>query len=237
MIVSTHSSRRGFSLVEVAIAIVIVAIVVISTVGLLAPVQQNIENVVSADEVSRLRRAVEIEMSVVRPNEEQHYKSAFDKAYESVKLGRWCYAFFYRAEVPDDISDLNGGRSRPYTGPIANERLGEDYVQQAAVFIGRYMSEMRADGFFDAAEGRVYVFRFRFLDSVMDDEAVASFNAESNSDNYSEAVLPVTVEFYTLESLELVANSGASSALGDFLANIRDGKVRPVFELNMAFNR
>jgi len=217
-------------LVEVAIAVVIVSIVVITTVGLLAPVQKNIEDVVSADEVSRLLRAVEIEMSVVRPSESASYKTGFDKAYQVVKNDNVVYAFFYRADVPQTPADLTGGRSTPTNGTVSSQRLGEDYVQQAAVFTEQSFAE--AQSFFAAAEGRVFLVRFKLLESVMKPEAVDSFNA-GGSDQFTEAVLPVAAEFYALESIDMVTDSEPTG----FISSIRAGDIRPVFDLNMAFRR
>jgi len=235
--VPSYPSRRGFSLVEVAIAVVIVSVVVITTVGLLAPVQQNIENVVSADEVSRLRRAVEIEMNIVRPGEANasgvKYTSGFNKAYDTVQNDSVVYAFFYRAAVP---MTLTGGRADPATGAVTGQRLGDNYAQQAAVFIENQLGQAQSEGFIEAAEGRVFIVRFQLLESVMDPDAVASYNA-GGAEQFSEAVLPVSAEFYTLDSIDMVANGGASTALDVFVSGIKSGDVRPVFELNMAFNR
>lgn len=227
-------------MVEVAIALVIVSVVVISTVGLLAPVQQNIEDVVSADEISRLRRAVEIEMSILRPSES--YKSAFDKAYMTVKNDDVVCAFFYRADVPTSSAALNEGRTAPVSGNFAEQRLGVDYVQQAAVFTEEKFGEARSDGFFDAAEGRVFLVRFKLLESILINMNEIEFSPPPitlpiDSNDFTEAVLPVAAEFYTLESIDLVANAGASAALDKFVADVKAGDLRPVFELNMAFNR
>lgn len=231
MLSPSYSSRRGFSLVEVAIAVVIVSVVVITTVGLLAPVQQNIDNVVSADEVSRLRRAVEIEMNIVRPGET--YATGFDKAYDTIKNDSVVYAFFYRAAVP---MNLTGGRADPATGATTNQRLGDNYAQQAAVFIENQLGEAQTSGFIDAAEGRVFVVRFQLLESVMSPDAVTSYNA-GGAEQFTEAVLPVSAEFYSLDSIDMVADGGASTALDNFISDIKSGDLRPVFELNMAFNR
>lgn len=231
MLVPFSQSRRGFSLVEVAIAVVIVSIVVITTVGLLAPVQQNIEDVVSADEGSRLRRAVEIEMNIIRPGEA--YATGFDKAYDIVKNDSVIYAFFYRAEVP---MTLTGGRADPATDDVVDQRLGENYAQQAAVFIEDQLGEAQANGFIEAAEGRVFMVRLQPLRSIMSDEAKTSYDGSGSAD-FTEAVLPVSAEFYALDSVDLVADDGASAVLGDFVDDIKSGDLRPVFELNMAFNR
>lgn len=56
------SARKGFSLVEVVVAVGIFAIAVISVVGLLVPINQSVANVKDGDDASRIASVIQNEL-------------------------------------------------------------------------------------------------------------------------------------------------------------------------------
>lgn len=75
--------NKGFSLVEVVIAIGIVAILLTTFMAVFGPAQQNIVRALGVADVSRLTSTLENEMTYLRKGESED--SAFEKAFEWVK--------------------------------------------------------------------------------------------------------------------------------------------------------
>lgn len=84
----SSAQHKGFSLVEVVIAIGIVAILLTSFMAVFGPAQQNIVRALGVADVSRLTSTLENEMSYLRNGEQNEYQdatnnsSAFQKSYE-----------------------------------------------------------------------------------------------------------------------------------------------------------
>lgn len=258
---SVHSSRRGFTLVEVALAIVIVSVVILAAIGLLLPSQRAIDEVLSGGQATRLRQEIEKEFSVLRPGEASaSVKTPFDKAYNTMKNGNsqngLLCAFFYRAEKSATATD---GRLRPFTGDVREKRAGEDYVVQAAVMpIAEFSG---SGGYKEAIEGRLFVVRLLPLEGLVSENPVApqpaleaplkplpaqtgtstplaDFLSANPSEAYPLAVIPAAAEFYEASDAD---NPGV---LFNAMANPKTGTtpggkaaVRPVITLNVGFNR
>lgn len=85
------SRTKGFSLVEVVIAIGIVAILLTTFMAVFGPAQKNIAKALGVADVSRLTSTLENEMGYLRKGEESSYKgsdgnaTAFEKAFQWVK--------------------------------------------------------------------------------------------------------------------------------------------------------
>jgi prepilin-type N-terminal cleavage/methylation domain-containing protein len=258
---SIPNARRGFTLVEVALAIVIVSIVILAAIGLLLPSQRAIDDVLSGGQATRLRQEIEKEFSVLRPGESSGtVKTPFDKAYNAVKNGATqnglLCAFFYRAEKSGTDPD---GRLRPFTGDVREKRAGEDYVVQAAVM--NLSAFAGSSGYKDALEGRLFVVRLLPLEGLVSENPVApqppleaplkplpaqtgtstplaDFLAANNSDAYPLAVIPAAAEFYEAPDVDnpgLIFNAMANPKTG----TTPNGKAaaRPVITLNVGFNR
>lgn len=256
-----HNERRGFTLVEVALAIVIVSIVILAAIGLLLPSQRAIDDVLSGGQATRLRQEIEKEFSILRPGESSGtVRTPFDKAYNAMKNGATqnglLCAFFYRAEKSATASD---GRLRPFTGDVRDKRAGEDYVVQAAVM--RLSDFSGSAGFKDSLEGRLFVVRLLPLEGLVSENPVspqpplvaplrplvaqtgtstplADFLAANNSDAYPLAVIPAAAEFYEAPDVDnpgLIFNAMANPKTG----TTPGGKAaaRPVITLNIGFNR
>lgn len=236
-------ARRGFSLVEVALAVTIVSIVLLAAVGLLLPAQRAIQDVLTADQATRLRAEIEKEFSFVRPGET--YDSGFAKAYQFLRNGDTkeglLAAFFYRAVLPDgEQSTLEGGRLRPFTDGVDDLRPGEDYVIQAAVMpltemVATFDSE---EDFRDALEGRLFVVRLTYLNGLVGDDpdgdgegettADLAFKFNAPSKFFPEAVIPAKADFYEADDLDDPAA---------IFERIEKGVVKPLLSLNLGFNR
>ncbi|MEO1857483.1 MAG: prepilin-type N-terminal cleavage/methylation domain-containing protein [Rubritalea sp.] len=78
------SSRKGFSLVEVVIAIGLVAVLLTTFMAVFGPAQKNISNTIRVAEANRLVHTLENEMAILRPGEDD-YTTAFDKAFQWIK--------------------------------------------------------------------------------------------------------------------------------------------------------
>jgi prepilin-type N-terminal cleavage/methylation domain-containing protein len=258
---SVHSPRRGFTLVEVALAIVIVSIVILAAIGLLLPSQRAIDDVLSGGQATRLRQEIEKEFSVLRPGEASaSVKTPFDKAYNAVKNGATqnglLCAFFYRAEKGGTDPD---GRLRPFTGDIREKRAGEDYVVQAAVM--RLTDFAGSSGYKDALEGRLFVVRLLPLEGLVSENPVApqlpleaplkplvaapapatplaDFLSANPAEAYPVAVIPAAAEFYEATDVDnpgIIFNAMANPKTGATPGG--KAAARPVITLNIGFNR
>ena len=226
-----RNRSRAFSLVEVALAVTIVAVVILAAIGLLVPAQRAIDDVLGTDQATRLRAEIEKELSVVRPGET--YASGFDKAYKILQKsndreGLLC-AFSYRAEKPTGGAGTSAtdtdGRLKPFTETVKDKRVGEDYVIQAAVMtVAKFETQKKM---LDAIEGKLFVVRLTYLKGLLPPESDAAFGGGS-SDSFPEAVLPATAEFFMAEDID---DPSAS------FERIKKGFVKPVLTLNLGFNR
>ena len=81
--------QRGFTLVETAIAMGMVAVMISSFMIVFGPAAQGINKSLSAKEASRFSTALEHELSVLRSGE--GYSTVFEKAFEWI-CGFKCYS-------------------------------------------------------------------------------------------------------------------------------------------------
>jgi prepilin-type N-terminal cleavage/methylation domain-containing protein len=222
---------RGFSLVEVALAVTIVAVVLLAAIGLVVPAQRAIEEVLTTDQATRLRGELEKELSVVRPGES--YASGFDKAYQIVRDGGdrkgLLAAFFYRAQKPTGAAGSGAtssdGRLKPFTESVSDKRAGADYLIQAAI-MPLEAFEKQTD-FIEALEGRPFMIRLSYLKGLLPPESDAAFGSGASA-AFPEAVIPATADFFVIEDLDNPTGP---------IERILDGTTRPVLSLNIGFNR
>ena len=81
------NKKPGFTLVEVAIAMGMVAVMISSFMVVLVPQLQGIDKSLSAKEADRLTNALELELSVLRSGDDPH-ASGFEKAFWWIKQSR-----------------------------------------------------------------------------------------------------------------------------------------------------
>jgi len=225
----THSFR-GFTLVETAIAMAIVAVMISAFMVVFGPAVTGIKKSISAKEATRLSDALEHELSVVRAGEldtvaddnDADFVSAFEKAYywirDSTTKATAVLIYQYRGD-PDSVR--SDGTLEPYTG---NGTIpGVDYVIQTAV---RRLSDaalVSDDLEPGVLEGKVYYVRMTQLvysdtgemevagqngapggpGQIIDPTEDGSGNRDNvtNHAEYPEAVLAFQAQFYALPNV------------------------------------
>jgi len=226
-------ARRGFTLIETALAVVIVAIVLLAAIGLLIPAQRAIDDVLTADQATRLLNEIEKEMAVVRPNETANFTTGFDKAYRAANQHAAedgvLAVFFYRAQKPTAGGGTGGrtdGRLAPFTGDIVTSRAGDDYVLQAAVMpVAAYNNDIALK---DALDGGLFLARLVPLEGLLPETSEQYLKNNPDPNGYPEAVIPAAVEFYVADDLDDPSRT---------IPSILNGSRKPLMSLNAGFNR
>jgi prepilin-type N-terminal cleavage/methylation domain-containing protein len=260
---SLPNARRGFTLVEVALAIVIVSIVILAAIGLLLPAQRAIDDVLSGGQATRLRQEIEKEFSALRrPENKIHggpYSTAFDKAYDgvrkSVSPSELWLAFFYRAVNPaKNQKTTESGRLAPYIDDVKEKRPGEDYVVQAAFMSLREFRgdpPYRDEKFLDALEGRLFVVKLVPLEGLVSETQIpTSEKTLKPLPAYNGSGTPLATflrsnssDAYPLAVIPVAAEFYEASDVDnptiafDANANPKNAQIRPVISLNIGFNR
>ncbi len=128
--------RKGFSLIEVIIALGIVALLLTGFLGVFGTAQKNIQRSLSVKEANQLKDSLETEMAALRKDEKSYsakkFKSHFEKAFDMVKNGndpsKAVIVYQYKAQTTDTDND---GILPPYTD--VNNIPGAGYITQVAV--------------------------------------------------------------------------------------------------------
>jgi len=169
----SFNKKPGFTLVEVAIAIGMMAVMISSFMVVFGPSIKGIDKSLSAKEADRLTNALEIELSALRSGEEneagQDYKHAFEKAFEwigdsfngsSTNRDDMVLIYQYRG----DPADLNpDGTMAPYPYDADNPGIpGKDYIIQPIVrrFANPLVEDELEGG---TLEGKIYYVRMAQL--------------------------------------------------------------------------
>ncbi|MFT5906066.1 MAG: hypothetical protein ACI9E1_001671 [Cryomorphaceae bacterium] len=128
-------SRKGFSIVEVAIAMGVVTLLLTTFLGVFGPAQKNIQRALSTKDASRMKDTLSNEMSILRPTEvtpSGPYSTSFEKAFRMIKEShdeaKAVLMYQYRA---DALADPTDGILPPYAGSDGIQ--GRDYIIQTAV--------------------------------------------------------------------------------------------------------
>ena len=221
------SSRKGFSLVEVVIAIGLVAVLLTTFMAVFGPAQKNINRALGVADANRLVHTLENEMAILRPGEDADYTSAFDKAFEwildSPSEANAIIVYQYQAlpnsENPDgtlkaaDITLINGDAKLP----------GVDYITQTVarrIDQSTTLGEELSPG---VVQGKVYAVRMTQLvkggtglslgepgkiEYLKDGETSPTEAADSTE--YEDAYITLQVEFFTLPNnlFNYVSNGG-----------------------------
>jgi len=97
-------SHRGFSLIEVVLAIGIFLVTVLALVGLLGPTLKSVDDVEKSDEVSSVVNTVNAFLQSspdIAPT-----GSKFDAIYNAVKSGDYATIFVFRSFLDDSSTDV-----------------------------------------------------------------------------------------------------------------------------------
>ena len=163
------NKKPGFTLVEVAIAMGMVAVMISSFMVVFGPALQGIDKSLSAKEADRLTNALELELNVVRPGEENEasneYNNAFEKAFEwigdsfngtSANRDDMVLIYQYRGD-PTELNE--DGTMAPYPYDADNPGIpGQDYIIQSVV--RRFSNPLVEDELEGGTlEGKIYYVR------------------------------------------------------------------------------
>lgn len=234
-------SRSGFTLMEVLLAIAVVAVLLTTFLAVFGPATNSIRRAISVQDADRLASALEKEMSTLRQDENGQFNTAFDKAFEwissSGSLDSAVLLFNYRG----DTGQITNGQLDPFTGN--NGSPGQDYLVQPAVRrLGGGSNDL--ENLMEAIEGRAFVVQMRQLvrdanGGLTPAQAGAGIvssagTASSNSQNFEDAVIAFQADFYVLPANSYQYVNGPMAQGGtNFQATLGD----PLFSRAMAVRR
>ena len=163
----SFNKNPGFTLVEVAIAMGMMAVMISSFMVVFGPSIKGIDKSLSAKEADRLTNALELELNVLRSGE--GYSTVFEKAFEwigdsfngsATNRNDIVLVYQYRG----DPTDLNpDGTMAPYPYDADNPGIpGEDYIIQPIVrrFANPLVEDELEGG---TLEGKIYYVRMAQL--------------------------------------------------------------------------
>ena len=128
-------SLKGFSIVEVAIAMGVVTLLLTTFLGVFGPAQKNIQRALSTKDASRMKDTLSNEMSILRPTDSD--TSSFAKAFRMISGSHTkataVLMYQYRAEPVDSGvgPEDKDGILPAFKGTDGIQ--GKDYVIQTAV--------------------------------------------------------------------------------------------------------
>ena len=190
---------------ESVIAIGIVAILLTTFLAVFGPATQGIRKAISSQEADRLASALEREMQILRPNTDDDYDTAFDKAFfwikESPQDGKEVFLYNYKGNPGEMRSD---GTMEPYLESTGEP--GNDFILQPAA---RRMDDKELEDDLEAIVGPLYYVKATQL--VFEDGKLSLGEAEkivdphsgteaNDPDNYSEAVIAFSAQIYLMRS-------------------------------------
>ena len=242
---SFQPRKSGFTLVETVIAMGIITIMITAFLAAFGPAVQGIRKSISSKEANRLASSLEVELSVLRPDEAGtgvgQFSTAFEKAFnwiqESGGSDRDSMVLIYQYRGnPSDIRE--DGTLEPII-PNADDIPGEDFVIQSVV---RRFGDDEVEEELQPriVEGRVFFVRMSQLiftengELTLTDQpgTIRGHNPPNNEvisfEAYPDAVIAVQAEFFVMQS-----------SLFAFVSNTFDPENpgRPVFTRNLGIVR
>jgi prepilin-type N-terminal cleavage/methylation domain-containing protein len=207
------SSRKGFTLAELLLAMLVFAIAITTIIALLARSIETVDEVLVKDEAMRLSGALE-EM-LEREDFDTVYSWAVNWAAnvgtsKEIKV----FSFNYRAD-PNGTPRTQDGSLPPVASRAGT--VGEDYIivpshrRTVGSFVSKLFQEELA-----ALEGRLFYVRFSL--SPNNPEPLAA-----SSDAYPSAVLVFYAEFFPVPNLDFT--------------DVDDLGISPAFSYNLAVRR
>ena len=237
------SKRKGFSLVEVIIAIGIVALLLTGFLGVFGSAQKSINRSLGVKEANMLKDALETEMSTYRSTEVGTYDNSFHKAFDMIKnsnsQAEAILVYQYKAEPEDNDDD---GILPPFTGSDGIQ--GSSYLTQIAVRKNGQDDAIMTDEITNTTVvGNVYAVRMtQLITNISSGDLelstnngeiwhdVGGTNEEAvDHEAYSKAVITFQAEFFRIPSNSygyIKNGSWSFSSLGN-----------PVAVINMAVRR
>ena len=185
-------SRKGFSLIEVVLAIGIFLVTVLALVGLLGPTLQSVDEVEKADEVVSVVNTINTFLQS-SPYIAVSGQSKFETIYKELRTDGFITAFVFRAyDNNDDVSLVVGFSEEfevdsEYKGKaqvVANDiRLGADVIAAGPV----YRVIMTATSVTPVAE---------LTSATRDNEGKGFFYLSKNFNQYPEGYLAMEVRIF-----------------------------------------
>lgn len=175
--------RSGFTLVETAIAMGMVAVMISSFLVVFGPAIKGIEKSLGAKEADRLSSALELELSMVRPGE--GFSSALVKTYWWIRM---CHidnavlVYQYRGDPANVRADgslepyYNAGNQYDADNP---DTPGQDYVIQTSVRRRKdayHNAKIEAELYAGNLVGKVYYVKLLQLRPDADGKMVTPWN-------------------------------------------------------------
>ncbi|MFT5881707.1 MAG: prepilin-type N-terminal cleavage/methylation domain-containing protein [Crocinitomicaceae bacterium] len=215
------SSRKGFSLVEVVIAIGIVAVLLTTFMAVFGPAQKSINRALGVADANRLVATLENEMAILRPGEETDYdSSSFEKAFQWIRESPTetsaIVVYQYQALPSAQNAD---GTLQAADIILVNDNLnfpGVDYITQT---VARRLDKTSSASFLTAelspgiVQGKVYAVRMTqliqdsggtglILGNPGEIKYLDNGNLEDASDSsqYKEGYITLQVEFFALNN-------------------------------------
>jgi len=215
----SSSSRRGFSMVEVVIAIGIVGLLLAGFVAVFGPAQRNMQRAFDKKTANRLAETLSHELKTFRKvDSDDGFTSAFDKALNWVSesedvtssdKSKAVFLYQYKGSLRDDRNADDG----TYAAFSGDGVVGQDYVLTTVVRRGDspYINDELQP---DVVVGRVYAVRMRQLvvntttnvmelgtrGEVSDPEDPGAIDYTGNSVDYPQGYIAFQAEMYVLNS-------------------------------------
>lgn len=219
-------SSKGFSLVEVVIAIGIVAVLLTTFMAVFGPAQKNISRALGVADANRLVTTLENEMAILRVGEESTYvdakgaASSFEKAFQWIKdSGNESSAVVvYQYQALPDRENSDGTLQAADMGVVGDDQRfpGVDYITQTVArridkSSGGLLQAELAPG---VVQGKVYAVRMTQL--VQESSSGAGLilgspgeisnpegsevSSPSDSSSFDDAYITLQVEFFPLNN-------------------------------------
>jgi len=209
----SKQSPKGFSIVEVAVAMGVVTLMLTTFLGIFGPAQKSVQRALSTKDANALKDALNNEMAVLREADrtalsvDTSFGKAVNYIIESHDETSAILIYRYKAEPIDDDTD---GILPAFTG--TDGIPGRDYVVQTAVRkIG--IDDARIEDELDpqSVDGPVFVVTMTQLindgtggDLTLSDNVSAlrdpESGAEVSTEDYDDAVIAFRADFYQLPS-------------------------------------
>ena len=212
------NKKPGFTLVEVAIAMGMVAVMISSFMVVFGPALQGIDKSLSAKEADRLTNALELELNVVRPGE--GFSSALVKTYWWIRMCHGANAVLVYQYRGDPANVRADGSLEPYYNagnkynPDDPDTPGQDYVIQTSVrrrLDAFHSTKIQAELYPGNLEGKLYYVKLLQVRPDADGKMVTPWNPwhvytmqnpqtmTGWDGDYNEPVLAVQARFYEVK--------------------------------------
>lgn len=231
-------SKRGFTLVEVVIALGILVVMITGFMAVFGPAARTIKKTLSTDEASRLQATLELELRTVREGRERRryqgdpFQKAIDWIAQSEQQGETVIVYKYRG-IPGKFR--NDGTLEPADRTLAI--AGRDFLVQPMV---RRLSDPFLEEDIQGVEGRVFFVKLRQLiyegqglrvaeePGTIVDPNVPGQDFAQKPQAYPEAVIAFEAEYYSLPTTSFAYLSSSFDP---------NNFTRPIFSRNLVVRR